>query len=304
MKELVRLGLADREFIENFTHGFTDLEQLIHSISIEQVSDRTEVPVEVMTRLAIVFADKPTSVYMGLGMQRYQNGGNTIRLIDALVAISGNIGIAGGGANYANRQVGQSFAFEELTLASSRTKHRQFPIMKQAEEVLAAKDPGIQMIVVTCGNPLTQVPDSTVVTKAFSSVPTVVVIEQFMTDTAKLADYILPTTTVFEEEDFYYSSMYHHYVNYGPKLVEAPGEAKSDLWIWTQLAERLGFGEDFHFTRDQFFNMALQPLKEKGFTLEKLKERKTLELPVRMIPWQEGKFNTPTGKFEFTSTLT
>ena len=177
----------------------------------------TEVPCEVMTNLAHVYADKPTSTFMGLGLQRYKNGGNTIRFIDALVAVSGNIGIAGGGANYANLQVGQSFVLEELTLPNRRQNHRQFSIMKQAEEVLNAIDPEIQMIVVTCGNPLTQVPDTKVVEEAFSSVATLVVIEQFMTDTAQLADYVLPTTTAFEEEDIYYSSMYHHYVNYGPQ---------------------------------------------------------------------------------------
>ncbi|MDR7000015.1 molybdopterin-dependent oxidoreductase [Neobacillus niacini] len=303
MKEMLRLGLEDRHFIENFTHGFQDLLVLLNSITLEKLSEMTEVPVRVMTRLAKVFAEKPTAVFMGLGMQRYENGGNTIRLIDALVAISGNIGIPGGGANYANRQVGQSFAFNELTLIERKQQHRQFPIMKQAEEILTAKDPEVQMIVVTCGNPLTQVPDSNIVAQAFTSVPTLVVIEQFMTDTAKLADYVLPTTTVFEEEDFYYSSMYHHYVNYGPKLVDAPGEAKSDLWIWTQLAQRLGFGEAFNYTRDQFFSMALNLLKENGISLEKLKEQHAVELPVKRIPWQDRKFKTPSGKFEFTSTL-
>jgi anaerobic selenocysteine-containing dehydrogenase len=128
-----------------------------------------------------------------------------------------------------------------------------------------------------------------------------VVIDQFMTDTAMLADYVLPTTTAFEEEDIYYSSMYHHYVNYGPKLVPAPGEAKPDLWIWTELAKRLGFGEDFDFTREEFLKMAFKSLEKKGVSLETLMENHTLELPVKAVPWQDRKFKTPTGKFEFTS---
>ncbi|WP_066071975.1 molybdopterin-dependent oxidoreductase [Neobacillus soli] len=301
IKEMFRLGLEDREFIEQFTHGVADLSQLLEEISLAEISEITEVSCEVMTKLAVVYADKPTATYMGLGMQRYKNGGNTIRFIDALVAISGNIGIAGGGANYANLQVGQSFAFEELTLSKRKQNHRQFSIMKQAEEVLAATDPEIKMIVVTCGNPLTQVPDTEVVEKAFTKVPTLVVIEQFMTDTAMLADYVLPTTTAFEEEDFYYSSMYHHYVNYGPKLVASPGETKSDLWIWTQLANRLGFGEDFDFTREEWLQMTLKPLEDKGITLEKLQALHTMELPVEKVPWSDRKFKTPTGKFEFTS---
>ncbi|ETI66207.1 molybdopterin-dependent oxidoreductase [Neobacillus vireti] len=301
IKEMLRLGLEDRVFIEQFTHGFADVVRLVKSISLEKISEMTEVACEVMTRLAQVFADKPTATYMGLGLQRYQNGGNTIRLIDALAAISGNIGIAGGGANYANLQVGQSFAFEELTLPERRQNHRQFSIMKQAEEVLAAYAPAIKMIIVTCGNPLTQVPDTHLVERAFASTPTLVVIDQFMTDTAMLADYVLPTTTAFEEEDLYYSSMYHHYVNYGPKLVSAPGEAQPDLWIWTELAKRLGFGDDFNFSRDEWFQMALKPLAEKGLTLEKLKSQHTMELPVEKIPWHDHKFQTPSGKYEFTA---
>lgn len=301
IKEILLLGLEDREFIEHHSYGFNELEELIEGISLEKISEMTEVPVERIQLLAKVFADKPTSTFMGLGLQRYKNGGNTIRLIDALAAVSGNIGIPGGGANYANLQVGQSFDISNLTLSGRKEKHRQFSIMKQAEEVLSAIDPEIKMIVVTCGNPLTQVPDSSIVEKAFSSVSKLVVIEQFMTDTARLADYILPTTTSFEEEDLYYSSMYHHYVNYGPKLVSAPGEAKSDLWIWTQLAERLGFGEDFHYSRDKWLDMSLQSLSAKGVTLDKLKRQHNVELPVKRVPWNDFQFKTPSGKFEFSA---
>lgn len=301
IKEILHLGLEDREFIEQHSYGFEDLEALIDGISLEEISEMTEVPIESIQLLAKVFTDKPTSTFMGLGLQRYKNGGNTIRLIDALAAVSGNIGIPGGGANYANLQVGQSFDVANLTLADRRKSHRQFSIMKQAEEVLTAVDPEIKMIFVTCGNPLTQVPDSAIVEKAFSAVSTLVVAEQFMTDTARLADYILPTTTSFEEEDFYYSSMYHHYVNYGPKLVAAPGEAKPDLWIWSQLAERLGFADDFLFSREQWLEMTFQSLAEKGLTIEGLKENHTLELPVKRIPWSDFQFKTPSGKYEFTS---
>jgi anaerobic selenocysteine-containing dehydrogenase len=301
IKEILRLGLEDREFITHHSYGFEDLEELLATIRMEEVSEMTEVPQETITELAKLFADKPTSTFMGLGLQRYQNGGNTIRFIDALAAVSGNIGISGGGANYANLQVGQSFDVGKLTNHDRNQNGRQFSIMRQAEEVLSAVDPEIKMIVVTCGNPLTQVPDSNRVERAFSSVDTLVVIEQFMTDTAKLADYVLPTTTVFEEEDLYYSSMYHHYVNYGPKLVPAPGEAKPDLWIWTQLAEKLGFGEEFNFSREELLEMSLQSLAKKGLTLEQLKDKHTLELPVERIPWEDRKFKTPSGKFEFTS---
>ncbi|MFS0638930.1 molybdopterin-dependent oxidoreductase [Mesobacillus foraminis] len=301
MKEILRLELEDRGFIENCSIGFADLEALLNSVSLEYISSVTEVPAEVMTELAYIYGNRPAATMFGLGMQRYANGGNTIRLIDALAAISGNIGIPGGGANFANRQVGQSFNLQALTLPGRKTSGRTVSMMQQAEAILSAVNPGIKMGIVTCGNPLTQLPDTNKAREAFSSLETLVVMDQYMTDTAELADYVLPVTSAFETEDVYYSSMYHHYVNHGPKLVDPQGEAKTDEWIWTELAKRLGFGEEFSFSREDWLRMGLSSLSEDGITLESLRENKFAELPVDPVPWNDLKFKTESGKFEFTS---
>lgn len=301
IKEILRVNGEDREFIEKHTVGFDDLEKLLSSITMEEIIEKAEVSLENIQLLAEIYCERPTSTYLGLGMQRYENGGNTIRLIDALVAISGNIGIAGGGANYGNLQVGQKFQSNAFTLEDRKQQERYFTMMKQAEGILEAKTPEVKMAFVTCGNPLTQVPDTSLVKKAFESLDTLVVMDQFLTDTAQLADYVLPVTTVFEEEDIYYSSMYHPYVNYGPKLVEPPGEAQSDLWIWTELAKRLGFGEEFDHTTEQWLELGLLPLKKHGITLETLRSDRFVELPVEKIPWENHQFKTPSGKYEFTS---
>lgn len=301
MKEMLRMDLQDNEFLENHSIGFEDLKVLLDSVSLDYICEVTEVPAEIITHLAGVYADRPVSTIMGLGMQRYENGGNTIRLLDALVAISGNIGIPGGGANYANKQVGQSFDYQNMTMPERKKTSRTFTMMRQAEEILSAVDPVIKMGIVTCGNPLTQVPDTNRVREAFESLETLVVIDQFMTDTAELADYVLPAATAFEVEDVYYSSMYHHYVNHGPKLVEPPGEAKPDAWIWGELANRLGFGDEFDFTREEFMEMGLASLTAKGVSLDKIRVEKFAELPVDKIPWADRRFKTPSGKYEFTS---
>jgi anaerobic selenocysteine-containing dehydrogenase len=302
MKELLRMDLQDGNFLAGHTLGFEDLEALLVTVSLDYISEVTEVPADLITHLAEVYADKPVSTIMGLGMQRYENGGNTIRLLDALVAVSGNIGIPGGGANYANKQVGQSFDYQNMTMPEQKKTSRTFTMMRQAEGILSAVDPVIKMGIVTCGNPLTQVPDTKRVREAFESLETLVVIDQFMTDTAELADYVLPAATAFEVEDVYYSSMYHHYVNHGPKLVEPPGEAKPDAWIWGELANRLGFGDEFSFTREEFLGMGLASLTEKGITLDKIRVEKFAELPVDKIPWADRRFKTPSGKYEFTAT--
>lgn len=303
MKYLIQEKKEDTNFIEQYTVGYNDLQELLNQFTIDEICIKAEVSYKEIKYLASIYENGPTSTFLGLGMQRYANGGNTIRLIDALVAISGNVGVKGGGANFGNIQVGKSFNMDTLTRSDLNTESRSFTMMQQADGILQSIDPAIQMIIVTCGNPIAQVPDSNKIIQAFQSVDTVVVIDHFLTDTAEMADYVLPTTTVFEEEDIYYASMYHHYVNYGEKLVEPPGDAKSDLWIWTQLAERLGFGEAFSYSRDEFLKMGMAHLESDGITLERLKKEKRIPLPVKHVPWEDRKFLTPSGKFEFTSEL-
>ncbi|MDQ0257578.1 anaerobic selenocysteine-containing dehydrogenase [Evansella vedderi] len=291
----------DSYFLDNHTYGFETLKKTLDSISLEEVVLKTGVTHKTLELLAEQYSNGPTSTFLGLGMQRYQNGGNTIRIIDALGAVSGNIGKAGGGVNYGHLPVGQSFDVDVLALREKEADIRTFTRMNQAEKTLEVADPPIKFIFVSRGNPVTQLPNSNLTIKAFNKAETVVVIDQYFTDTAELADYVLPSTTVFEEEDIYYASMYHSYVNYGPKLVNPPGEAKSDLWIWTELAKQLDFGRYFDYTIDEWLEMGTKSLREKGWSLEECKRKGYLKLPIEDIPWNNYQFQTPSGKYEFYS---
>ncbi|OIJ21906.1 oxidoreductase [Anaerobacillus alkalidiazotrophicus] len=303
IKELQRLNVLNRSFIENYSYGFNDFMRTLDEYSLDEIVEETSVKKDMITLLAKQYSQGPTSTYLGLGLQRYANGGHTIRLIDALVAVSGNIGISGGGANYGNLSVGQSFSLDALTLADKKVEKRTFTRMNQAEKILSNEGVPIRMAIVTRGNPVTQLPDTNQVEKAFLSIDTIVVIDQYMTDTAEFADYVLPCTTVFEEEDIYYASMYHSYVNYGPKLVSPKGESKSDRWIWTELAKRLGFGKDFAYSGDEFLSIGLKSLVKEGITLERIKKEGFIKLPIPDVPWKDFRFKTPSGKYEFTSNM-
>ncbi len=301
LKEMLRLGLEDRSFIQDYSTGFESIERLLADTRLSELAAAAEVEEAVFTELARVYADRPVATYLGLGMQRYTNGGNTIRTIDALAAASGNVGIAGGGANFGGLGVGESFDLFSLTRADLKKERRVFSRISQAEQILEAAEPPVKMAVVSRSNPLAQLPDTNLSETAFSQIETVVVMDKYMTDSAELADYVLPVAGVFEEEDIYYASMYHSFANYGPKLAEPPGEAKSDLWIWTELANRLGFGDLFSYSIDEFLEMGLGKLAENGITLEAFKTNKRLKLPVDNIPWKDHKFKTPSGKYEFAS---
>ena len=301
LKLILQQGWEDRNFINEATYGFHTLIKELADVSMETITAFTGVDEEKLMELAEIYVNGPVSTYVGLGMQRYKNGGNTVRLIDALGAVSGNIGIPGGGINYGNLAVGQSFDSGKLALREKKAEIRAFTRMNQAEKILTASEPPIEVIIVSRGNPLTQIPNTNLAEEAFQKAGTVIVLDQYMTDTAEAADYVLPTTTVFEEEDIYYASMYHSYANYGAKLAEPPGEAKSDLWIWTELSERLGFGEYFNYSIDQWLEMGTSSLKAKGVLIDELKKTGFIKLPVADVPWFDWKFNTPSGKYEFFS---
>lgn len=293
----------DKDFINNYSLGFESFYDQIKKIDINIITKEIGVSASEIYDLAkILVKDKPVMNFLGLGMQRYANGGNTIRAIDALIALSGNIGIKGGGVQYANLPVGKSFNWKELMANDLRLKSRTFSRPSQADDILHADNPPIKMIFITRSNPVVQLPDIAQTIKALNHIETKVVIDLYMTDTAKYADYLLPATSVFEEEDIYYGSMFHNVIRYGPKLIEPQGEAWTDLQIWTALARELSL-EGFEKTTDNFLEIALKPLNKFGINLKSLKEKGQYLIPINPVSWSDKFFATPSGKFEFYSEL-
>lgn len=300
-KVIIEEGWIDKDFIENYSVGFNEFAKVANKINLQEISEEINIDESTIYDLARLFIEnKPVTTLLGLGMQRYSNGGNTIRAIDALIAITGNIGLKGGGINYANLPVGRSFNWDDLKREDMRKEYRTFARPTQAEGILSATAPPIKMMFITRSNALTQLPNIKKTKKALEHVETKVVIDMFMTDTARLADYVLPTTSVFEEEDIYYGSMFHGIVRYGPKIIDPPGKAQSDLTIWTELAKSLNL-QGFEKSIEEYFELAFMDLKEKGILLEDLKAEQQINLPINEVPWENKDFSTPSGKFEFYS---
>jgi anaerobic selenocysteine-containing dehydrogenase len=127
----------------------------------------------------------------------------------------------------------------------------------------------------------------------------VVVVDQFMTDTAALADYVLPAKTLFEEEDLV-TAYWHPYLQWRAKIVDPPGDVRPESEIWRDLAGRFGF-ETSWFPQDR--PAFLRGLLPEGH--EDALERLTRE-PLNFAPWgdvafADGTFPTPSGRIEFRS---
>ncbi|MBM7855418.1 anaerobic selenocysteine-containing dehydrogenase [Desulfohalotomaculum tongense] len=274
--------------------------QLVKNFSLQKAEEITAVPAETIRRAALMYAKcKPASILFGYGMQRYANGGNTVRYIDALAALTGNIGIPGGGANYAH-QLWHGF-FNDLAGKHLAEKERTLATPTLAEEIINAQDPPIKAIIVTRSNPVNQLPNTKKVLQAFKSAGFVVVVDMFMTDTAETADLVLPCTYFLEEENIIISS-WNYYLGYVRKVVEPPGQCKPDPVIFSELARHMNLPGFELQTPRQWLEWALKPAAEKyGLTIEKLAQGAIRHPAAPSAAWENGKFKTADGKFQFCS---
>jgi anaerobic selenocysteine-containing dehydrogenase len=160
----------------------------------------------------------------------------------------------------------------------------------------------VRMIMVNGGNPVNQSPNSQRVAKAFSNLEFVVLVDTVLTDTADYAHVFLPTTTFLEEEDMLVS-WGHNIIGGVNPAIDPVGESRSDLWIYQQLANRLGFGEAMAGTPRDWLKRIFAPLEAKGVSVEAV-----LASPVRcptapMVPFADHVYPTRSGKFEFIGAL-
>jgi anaerobic selenocysteine-containing dehydrogenase len=235
--------LFDRGQIDPDAGRFCDhldqVQALAGSQAVEEWCRRADVPTGDAEDLADRLGPgKPTAILVGWGMGRRTVGGAIVRALDALSAISGNLGIPGGGVSfYFWRRAAFDLGFIRGLAAAPRSICE--PLF--GPEVLAARDPEIRALWVTAGNPVAMLPQSQTVAQAIRSRELSVVVDPFLTDTARLATVVLPTTTLLEDDDLV-GAYGHHYLGEVRPVVPPPDGVKTDLEILQALGQRLGDG--------------------------------------------------------------
>jgi anaerobic selenocysteine-containing dehydrogenase len=236
---------------------------------------------------------KPCAILVGWGMGRRSNGGAIVRALDAISAISGNIGVRGGGVSfYFQRRRAFDTSFVRGAAAAPRTLSE--PLFGRA--LLEARDPPIRALWVTAGNPVAMLPDSTTTARAIAGLELSVVVDSFLTDTARLATVVLPTTTLLEDDDIL-GSYGHAHIGVSRPVVPPPPEVKTDLQIIQGLAERLGLSDRLAGSAREWKRRLLAPrLSPEGVSLEDL-ERGAIKNPLAPEVLFEGRvFPTATGR--------
>lgn len=322
-KIIIEENLYDIEYINSYVLGFEQYKNYVMSLNLESLCTKCGVKKEDVLELVKLYTDKYSTILLGYGMQKYKNGGNTIRAVDALGAITGQIGYSGGGVNYANKvfpAVLNSDPYNSIDVAEERlcyvsdisqfisasihgdTYYKGDLYIKDVsdDENLKKMNIPIKMAIITKSNLLNQMADLNNLKKSFSQIEFKVCFDMFLTDTAEECDLFIPTTSTLESEDLLYSSMMNPYIVYNEKVVEPREKLMDEYYFFGELAKRIKLNDYPQVSKKEYLTKVIEPLREfyKDISLDLIKESYiTLH---KKIAWEDKKFLTPSGKFEIS----
>ena len=303
---LIQEDLVDMDFVRDHVKGFKRFKAYVAGFSPRVAQEITGIDAAVIRELAIDYATThPSAIYIGYGMQRYTNGGNNIRCIDALAALAGHIGKKGAGVNYASKSLAPFLNSPEQRSQKFARQTRTFLAAKLGEFLGGAPDPPIKAVFVASGNPLVQSPDLSTTVAQFSKIEFKVVFDHFMTDTAARADIVLPAASVFEQEDIFATSMYSHVLNFSQKAIDSPDTIMPEFEFYLELSKRMGLDNLGFNSSSQYLYQCISPLLNEidvacSLDLSGL-ESQYLTIRAHDIAWADKQFLTPSGKIEIYS---
>lgn len=292
--------LVDKSFVEKYTSGYPAFAETLDVYTPEWAESETGIPAEAIRQLAREFGQaKAPAIILGSGNSRHGNGGMTVRLITILSALTGAWQHPGGGlcgctpidTDYVNKSL--------ITRPDFRKKPARKININQIGQALAmeGKEAVRGFYVYGC-NPANTVSDQQLILQGLEREDLFTVVhERFMTDTARYADIVLPATFSVEQTDIYRAYGYCT-LSTGRKLVDAPGECRSNWDTFCLLAKGMDYSEDyFDRSEDEMLDILLShPTKAIAETSDEAKETLRQGGSV-VLPFSDHLgFGTETGK--------
>ena len=313
MHVIIGEELYDRDYVASYTSGFRELAARAREFPPDRVETLTGIARGDIAALAREYAlTRPAVIRLNYGVQRSERGGNAVRAIAALPALTGSWRQEGGGLQLSTSQAFHlnkaGLEMPELQQRSPLGRESRMVNMTELGKALTAlDDPAVKAMVVYNSNPAAIAPNQALVRKGLARTDLfTVVLEQFQTDTADYADILLPSTTFLEHTDLYLAYGHYHLQLARPAL-PSPGETKTNVEVFRLLAKRIGFKETcFDDSEDDMIRTLLasdHPFV-KDITLDQLDREHSVRLRVSgkdepFLPFAHGRFGTPSGKCEF-----
>jgi len=302
---IVRDGYHDQAWLEAHTLGWPQLRQRLQDYPPERAAAITGLEPSDITRLAHQYAlTRPGLIKIADGIQRNFNGGQTVRAICALPALTGQYGLRGGGLAYSTSGY---VKWDEKAVNywdQCPPPARQVNMNRLGVSLLGeAADPPIKSLYVFGSNPAAIAPNAGQVTAGLEREDLFTVVhELFMTDTADYADIVLPATSQLEQTDLH-KAYGHTGLIYNEQAIPPYEESKSNWEVMRLLAQEMGFSEPWlqqtpeDVIAEVLHATAVSNQALEGVTLKHLQESGFIALQFEpRVPFSDGKFPTPSGK--------
>ncbi len=301
MKVIEQEGLVDDEYVDKYTVGYEPLVERLRSLSLVELSQTCDVPVDQIQALARAVAQtRPAAIRMGIGIQRCGGGAAAVRAVSCLPALTGAWRDVGGGLCTAG---GALFGAQDMAAAMrpdlSPPGTREVNMVRLAEHLLDPDyEPPIKVLYVYNCNPAASLPDQPSVRRALQRPGLFTVVhDMFLTDSADYADLVLPATSPLEHDDavLAYGG---DFGGFSHRAIEPLGEAKSNAEVFQLLGRALGVDEPaLYVSAQELVGEALRSAASPGEFVAHpfVRTRKEADL----LPRARGGFQTPSGKFEF-----
>ena len=246
MHVLFRDGFADWEFLERFTDAPRELQQHLATRDPQWAAKITGLTVAEIEAFARLVGERKRSYFrLGYGFTRQRNGAVNMHAASCVAAVTGAWALEGGGAFHNN---GAIYHWKDSLIQGLDALDRSTRALDQSrigailtgEEDALQGGPPVKAMLIQNTNPANIAPDQRKVRAGFAREDLFVAVhEQFMTETAQIADIVLPATMFLEHDDIY-SGGGHQYIEFAGRLIDPPGECRSNHEVISALARRLG----------------------------------------------------------------
>jgi anaerobic selenocysteine-containing dehydrogenase len=302
-------NLHDESWLRAHSVGWEELRQRAMDYPPHRAAEITGIPAEQIVALARRYATtKPALVKFTDGIQRHGNGGQTCRALACLPAVVGQYGVRGGGLFYSTSDY-IDWDSEAVSHRSECPPQLRRVNMNRLGAALTGEvaDPPLKSLYVFAANPVAASPNTGLIVRGMLRDDLFTVVhEQFMTDTARLADIVLPATTQLEQVDLHKPYGQRH-LQYNHDAIAPLCEAKSNWDVSRLLAKAMGYDEPWlHDEPEEVLREILDASRPKnstldGITLERLQVEGTVPFAFPEpdhVPFADGVFPTPSGKVE------
>lgn len=307
-------GLFDREFVALYVHGWDKFVERVREYPPERVEKITGVPAEKIAEAARLYAcTRPACVQWGVAIEQTVNCTDNVRVLLALMAITGNMDVPGGNVFFTppRMQPIGKYAQHHLLTPEQKAKRLGGSTYKLADRIavitpkvvwdaiITGKPYHVKALQLHGTNPVITGAHANEVYRALSSIDFMVVADFFLTPTAELADIVLPVSTWLEMEDIGDYWKRQPYIYPRKKIVQI-GECRSDHEIFMELGKRLGQEDYWKDTVEGDLDSILEPL---GLTWKQFRRMDYLKAEIEYRKHERKGFSTPTGKIELYSTI-